>query len=110
LAEHGIRCRYVTGVQPFALSISDVRVVSMPSWDGFEKQDESYKNDILPAHISTRVAVEMASPFGWERYVGREGKIIGVDTFGASAPGRTVIEQYGFTVKNVVNHVESLFN
>jgi len=88
----------------------DVRVVSMPSWDRFEKQDESYKNDILPTHITTRVAVEMASPFGWERYVGSEGKVIGVDTFGASAPGGTVIEQYGFTVENVVNHVESLFN
>lgn len=89
---------------------TDVRVVSMPSWDRFEKQDESYKNDVLPAHIATRVAVEMASPFGWERYVGAEGKVIGVDTFGASAPGGTVIEQYGFTVENVVNHVESLIN
>lgn len=89
---------------------TDVRVVSMPSWDRFEKQDESYKNDVLPAYIATRVAVEMASPFGWERYVGTEGKVIGVDTFGASAPGGTVIEQYGFTVENVVNHVESLIN
>lgn len=89
---------------------TDVRVVSMPSWDRFEKQDNSYKNDILPAHISNRVAVEMASPFGWERYVGMDGKIIAVDTFGASAPGGTVIEQYGFTVENVVNHVESLID
>lgn len=86
----------------------DVRVVSMPSWDRFEKQDDAYKNEIIPTTIKNRLAVEMASPFGWERYVGDKGKIIGVDTFGASAPGGTVIEQYGFTVDNVVNHVESL--
>ena len=86
----------------------DVRVVSMPSWDRFEQQDTAYKNDVIPAHITNRVAVEMASPFGWERYVGNNGTIIGVDTFGASAPGGTVIAEYGFTVENVVNHVESL--
>lgn len=86
----------------------DVRVVSMPSWDKFEKQDDAYKNEIIPSNITKRIAVEMASPFGWERYVGTEGKVIGVDTFGASAPGGTVIEKYGFTVENVVHHVESL--
>ena len=86
----------------------DVRVVSMPSWDRFEQQDTAYKNDVIPAHITNRVAVEMASPFGWERYVGSKGTIIGVDTFGASAPGGTVIEEYGFTVENVVKHVEAL--
>lgn len=86
----------------------DVRVVSMPSWDRFEEQDTAYKNDVLPADIKHRVAIEMASPLGWERYVGNEGKIIGVDTFGASAPGGTVIKEYGFTVDNVVSHVESL--
>src|SRR5690625_3803819 len=86
----------------------DVRVVSMPSWDRFEQQDVSYKDEVIPPHITNRLAVEMASPFGWERYVGDKGKIIGVDTFGASAPGGTVIEQYGFTVENVVQHVESI--
>ncbi len=86
----------------------DVRVVSMPSWDRFEQQDTAYKNDVIPAHITNRVAVEMASPFGWERYVGSKGTIIGVDTFGASAPGGTVIKEYGFTVENVVKHVEAL--
>ena len=86
----------------------DVRVVSMPSWDRFEQQDVSYKDEVIPPHITNRLAVEMASPFGWERYVGDKGKIIAVDTFGASAPGGTVIEQYGFTVENVVQHVESI--
>lgn len=86
----------------------DVCVVSMPSWDRFEQQDTAYKNDVIPAHVTNRVAVEMASPFGWERYVGSKGTIIGVDTFGASAPGGTVIKEYGFTVENVVKHVEAL--
>lgn len=86
----------------------DVRVVSMPSWDRFEKQDESYKNEVIPADIKNRVAVEMASTLGWDRYVGDAGKVIGIDMFGASAPGGTVIEQYGFTVENVVNQVKSL--
>jgi len=87
----------------------DVRVVSMPSWDRFEKQDKAYQNEIIPAHIKKRVAIEMASPFGWERYVGDEGSIIAVDKFGASGKGETIIKEYGFTVENVVKHVEDLF-
>lgn len=86
----------------------DVRVVSMPSWDLFEKQSNSYKDDVLPKHVTKRVAIEMASSFGWERYVGFEGSIISVDRFGASAPGNIVMEKYGFSVDNVVKRVEAL--
>lgn len=86
----------------------DVRVVSMPSWDRFEQQDDAYKNKVLPIEVKSRLAIEMAASFGWERYVGNEGKTIGIDTFGASAPGGTVIKEYGFTVDNVVSHIESL--
>jgi transketolase len=86
----------------------EVNVISMPSWDRFNLQDEAYKNQVLPPQIKKRLAVEMASPFGWERYVGDEGSILGIDTFGASAKGDKVVEEYGFTVENVMKHVESL--
>ncbi|RDW20674.1 transketolase [Oceanobacillus chungangensis] len=86
----------------------DVRVVSMPSWDRFEQQDEAYKESVIPSNVKARVGVEMASSFGWNRYVGDAGKVIAIDTFGASAPGEKVMEEYGFTVENVVKHVESV--
>lgn len=86
----------------------DVRVVSMPSWDRFEEQDVTYKNNILPPTVKKRLAIEMASSLGWERYVGDEGEILAIDTFGASAPGEIVIAKYGFTVNNVVEKVEQL--
>ncbi|GAA0417709.1 transketolase [Virgibacillus sp. AGTR] len=86
----------------------DVRVISMPSWDRFNVQADSYKQQIIPSEVKRRVAIEMASPFGWERYIGDHGKVIGIDTFGASAKGEKVIEEYGFTVENVVKHVESM--
>ncbi|WP_249869663.1 transketolase [Oceanobacillus saliphilus] len=88
----------------------DVRVVSMPSWDRFEQQDESYKNEVIPPQVKARVGIEMASSFGWARYVGDQGAIIGIDRFGASANGEKVMEEYGFTVENVVNHVEKVLN
>src|SRR5690625_1513966 len=87
----------------------DVRVVSMPSWDRFEQQDKAYQNEIIPSHIKKRVAIEMASPLGTERYAGDEGSIISVDKFGASGKGDTIVKEYGFTVENVVRHVEDLF-
>ncbi|MFD1037893.1 transketolase [Virgibacillus byunsanensis] len=85
----------------------DVSVVSMPSWDRFNEQDESYRNSVIPPEVKNRVAIEMGSPFGWERYAGENGLVLGIDTFGASANGDKVIEEYGFTVNNVVKHVES---
>jgi transketolase len=78
------------------------RVVSMPSWDLFSAQDQSYRDSVLPEQIKKRVAVEAASPLGWSRWTGDEGAIIGVDRFGASAPGEEVLEHLGFTVDNVV--------
>lgn len=86
----------------------DVRVVSMPSWDRFEEQPQSYKDSVLLPQVKKRLAVEMASPFGWERYVGSEGDILGISTFGASANGEKLMEEFGFTVENVVKRVEGL--
>jgi transketolase len=85
-----------------------VRVVSMPSWELFEKQPQSYKESVLPKDVKARLAVEMASPFGWERYVGDSGDILGISTFGASAPAAVIISEYGFTVDNVVSKVKAL--
>src|SRR5699024_1271330 len=86
----------------------DARVVSMPSWDRFEKQSAEYKEKVLPKRITARLGIEMASSLGWHKYVGDEGKLISVDQFGASAPGEKIIEEYGFTVENVVKNVLSL--
>jgi transketolase len=86
----------------------DVSVVSLPSFDLFEQQDKAYKETVLPSDVLKRVSIEMGASFGWERYVGFTGKIIGIDRFGASAPGDTVIEKYGFTVEHVVDTYNSL--
>jgi len=79
-----------------------VRVVSMPSLDVFEAQDASYRDEILPPNVRARVSIEAGVTFGWDRYVGPEGRSIGIDRFGASAPGATNMEQFGFTPENVV--------
>lgn len=86
----------------------DVSVVSMPSFDLFEKQSAEYKESVLPKAVTKRVAIEAAASFGWERYVGTEGKTITIDHFGASAPGGLVLEKFGFTPENVVNTYKSL--
>ena len=78
------------------------RVVSMPSTSIFDKQDEAYKHSVLPPDVKARVSVEAGSVFGWERYVGLEGAIIGMTTFGASAPIKDVMKKFGFTVEHVV--------
>ncbi|MFD1957380.1 transketolase [Paenibacillus thailandensis] len=85
-----------------------VRVISMPSWDLFDKQDKAYKDSVLLPDVKARLAVEMAHPFGWERYVGDQGAVLGIDKFGASAPGDRVIKEYGFTVENVAAKVKAL--
>lgn len=85
----------------------EVRVISLPSWDLFDKQDQAYKDSVILPDVKARVAIEMAHPFGWERYVGEKGSVIGIHTFGASAPGDKVIAEYGFTVENVVKHVKA---
>lgn len=81
----------------------DVSVVSIPSFDLFEKQDASYKESVLPKEITKRLAVEMAASFGWERYTGSKGKVLGIDTFGASGNGSVITKEYGFTVDHVMN-------
>ncbi|MBX3038941.1 MAG: transketolase [Anaerolineales bacterium] len=82
-----------------------VRVVSFPSWELFEKQDEKYKESVLPKNIQKRLAVEAGSSMGWERYA---KSVIGIDHYGASAPYKTIFEHFGFTVENVVNKAKEL--
>ena len=78
------------------------RVVSMPSWELFERQDNAYRENVLPDAISARVAVEQAGVIGWERYVGRRGAVVGMRTFGASAPLKGLLAKFGFTPEHVV--------
>jgi transketolase len=78
------------------------RVVSMPSWDLFEKQNDDYKNQVLPSNVKARVSVEAASTFGWSQYVGPTGKMIGMHRFGASAPINDLLKKFGFTTEKVV--------
>jgi transketolase len=78
------------------------RVVSMPSWDIFERQDAAYKQSVLPSSVTARVSVEMAATFGWERYVGLKGRTVGMHRFGASAPLKDLLKFFGFTVDAVV--------
>ena len=86
------------------------RVVSMPSWELFEKQSSDYKEQVLPSSIKKRISIEAASTFGWEKYVGLEGVSIGMKTFGASAPGNVLMEEFEFTVKNIVSTSIKLLN
>lgn len=85
-----------------------VRVVSMPCWELFDAQSDEYKASVLPATVTKRLAVEAASSFGWCRYVGSEGDVVGIDQFGASAPGGTCMEKFGFTVDNVLAKAKAL--
>ena len=78
------------------------RVVSMPSWDLFERQDDAYRESVLPDAVQARVSVEAASGLGWERYVGRHGAIIAMHSFGLSAPGKVALSHFGFDVAHVV--------
>jgi transketolase len=82
------------------------RVVSLPSWELFEEQPESYRAEVLPPEIEARVSVEAAATLGWERYVGLHGAVIGLDRFGASAPGATALKNLGFTPERVADEAE----
>jgi transketolase len=84
------------------------RVVSMPSWELFEAAPAAYRDQVLPPEVTVRLAVEAGSPMGWERYVLGPDRVVGVKTFGASAPGPVVQAKYGFTVDNVVARAEAL--
>ena len=85
----------------------DARVVSMPSWELFAEQPLEYRESVLPSEVARRVAVEAGSSFGWERYIGTEGKMIGIDTFGESAPYEELYEHFGITVEKIVEAVQS---
>jgi transketolase len=77
-------------------------VVSMPSWDIFEHQPQSYRDSVLPPKVTARIAVEQGSVLGWDRYVGPAGKVIGMRTFGASAPLKELLRNFGFEPERVV--------
>ena len=86
------------------------RVVSMPSWELFEKADKAYQDSVIPPGQTARIAIEAGSPMGWEKYVGTGNPIIAMETYGASAPGNTLMEKFGFTAENVVSKVMDLLN
>ncbi|MFP4698339.1 MAG: transketolase [Eubacteriales bacterium] len=88
----------------------DARVVSMPSFELFEQQDDDYKESVLPKDVRKRLAVEAGTTFGWHKYVGLDGDVIGLDHFGASASGDKLFKEFGFTVDNVINKVKKLFS
>ena len=88
----------------------DVRVVSMPSMELFDKQSAEYKESVLPNGVRKRVAVEALSDFGWYKYVGLDGRVIAMEGFGASGPAATLFEHFGFTVDNVVKTVKEVVN
>ncbi|MDW2981180.1 transketolase [Rhodanobacter sp. KK11] len=87
-----------------------VRCVSMPSWELFDAQPQSYRDTVLPPTVSARLAVELGSPQGWDRYVGPRGDVLGIDHFGASAPADVLLREFGFTVDNVVARAKKVLN
>lgn len=84
------------------------RVVSMPCWEAFERQSPEYKESVLPSSVSARISVEAGTAFGWKQYVGDRGITIGMETFGASAPYEVLMQNFGFTVENILSKVKSL--
>jgi transketolase len=85
-----------------------VRCVSMPSWDLFDAQPDSYRDSVLPPSVTKRLAVEAGSPMGWERYVGQAGDVVGIAHFGASAPAKVLLKEFGFSPENVVARARKL--
>jgi transketolase len=85
-----------------------VRVVSLPSWEIFEEQSQAYRDEVLPPAVRARVSVEAAATFGWQRWVTDDGAMVGIDHFGASAPGSVVLKQFGFTPENVAEKAEAV--
>jgi transketolase len=77
-------------------------VVSFPSWELFERQDQAYRDSVLPPSVKARVSVEMASEIGWDRYVGGQGAIVGMKTLGSSAPIKDLLKKFGFTPEKVL--------
>jgi transketolase len=86
----------------------NVRVVSFPSWELFEKQNETYKDHVMPPEVKARISVEAGISLGWERWVGDRGSIISIEKFGASAPSEVLFQEYGLTVNNIIKQAEKL--
>ena len=86
----------------------NVRVVSMPSWELFDRQPDQYRQSVLPSEVRARLAVEAGVKLGWEHYVGLDGAVIGMERFGASAPGPTVFEHFGFTVDKIIEQARAM--
>lgn len=82
----------------------------MPSWELFDRQSNEYKESVLPSSITKRVSLEMGVSLGWERYVGQEGKVLSIETFGASGTGAEVMKLFGFTTENVVQITKNVLN
>ena len=78
----------------------------MPCWEQFELQDQAYQDEVLPPHVAARVAVEQAATMGWEKYTGRLGVVVGMHTFGASAPLKSLLTKFGFTPEKLVEHAK----
>src|SRR5699024_2301790 len=87
-----------------------VRVVSMPSWELFEEQEEKYKDEVLPKTVKNRVAVEAGSSMGWHKYTGDNGSIIAIDTFGGSAPGKELFKKFNITTEKVVEEARNILD
>lgn len=104
-AETGLALAAVEKLQGEGIA---ARAVSMPCWELFDEQPREYRESVLPPSVPARLAVEAGSPQGWHRYVGDYGDVLGVDRFGASAPGGEMLERYGFTVDNVCNRARKL--
>lgn len=101
-------CISLAAAQQLAQLDKKVRVVSMPSTDVFDQQDDAYKESVLPASVSKRIAVEAGVSDYWYKYVGLDGHVIGMDTFGASAPGNVAMQHFGFSEENIIHHVNEM--
>jgi transketolase len=100
----------LTAGRKLAENGTKVRVVSLPSWGIFDRQPQEYRNSVLPPAITARISVEAGIRLGWEHYTGLQGKIIGMETFGASAPGLVLYEKFGFTVDKIIAAAEELLH
>jgi transketolase len=105
----GTEVQWIVGAQPLLEEQGiKTRVVSMPCWELFEEQDKSYREKVLPPGVKKRLAIEAGTPLGWQKWVGGEGDVIGVETYGASAPAEIIFEKYGFSVESVVKRALAL--
>ncbi len=100
----------LAAAQKLAQEGKKVRVVSLPSWEIFDKQPRDYREKVLPPRVTARIAVEAGISLGWEHYLGLDGKIVGMESFGASAPGPVLYEKFGFTVENIIIKAKELLH